>query len=125
MSRTVKRVKGHGIIGHKVNIDMTTIGYVVIIAAYFITLFLMRGNMMSNSDVTFFVNRANQMLNCIKDGQVPFFYYNDFGGVGYGSSFFYGQLTLYPFLPLLLISKLAFIYGYITVMIVLVITGVR
>lgn len=125
MNRTVKRVKGHGRTGHRVNMDMTTIGYIVVIVAYFITLFLMRGNMMSNSDVTFFVNRANQMLNCIKDGQVPFFYYNDFGGVGYGSSFFYGQLTLYPFLPLLLISKLTFIYGYITVMTVLVIAGVR
>lgn len=44
MNRTVKRVEGHGRIRHRLNISMTTIGYVVIVAAYFITLFLMRGN---------------------------------------------------------------------------------
>ena len=55
-----------------------------------------------------------------------FFYYKDFGGVGYGSAFFYGHLTLYPFLPVLAIGgKIAFVYVYIAVIYVIAFTGVR
>ena len=50
------------------------------------------------ADLRYLYNRAYQMLSCFQDGNMPWFYYNDFGGVGYGSSFFYGQLTLVPFL---------------------------
>lgn len=51
-----------------------------------------------NCDFQFLYNRACQMLNCIKDDKIPFFYYNDLFGVGYGTAFFYGHLILYPFL---------------------------
>ena len=52
-----------------------------------------------NVDSMFLYNRAYNMLSCIKEYIYPYFYYKDFHGVGYGSSFFYGQLTLIPFLP--------------------------
>lgn len=74
-------------------------------------------------DICYLYNRAEQMLNCLKDGNLPFFYYNDFGGVGYGSSFFYGQLTLYPFLFFVSKSIDVFINAYTIVMIALTYTG--
>lgn len=75
------------------------------------------------ADIQFFYNRAVQMLNCIKDGNIPFFYYNDFGGVGYGSSFFYGQLTIYPFLFFANKGIDVFVNAYTIVMIALTYTG--
>lgn len=48
-------------------------------------------------DMYFFKNRLEQIHTCIAHGVAPVFYYNDFHGVGYGSSFFYGQLTILPF----------------------------
>ena len=50
-----------------------------------------------NPDLRYLFNRATQIYNCFSDEKLPWFYYNDFQGVGYGSSFFYGQLTLIPF----------------------------
>lgn len=50
-------------------------------------------------DVVFLYNRATQMIKCLSDGNIPWFYYADFGGAGYGTPFFYGQLLLYLFLP--------------------------
>ena len=103
-----------------------SIPFVIIGTLYAVVLYMQKDSMLANSDITFLVNRAVQMLDCIKDGQVPFFYYSDFGGVGYGSAFFYGHLTLYPFLPVLAIGgKIAFVYVYITVMYVIAFTGVR
>lgn len=52
-------------------------------------------------DATFLYNRCFQMWDCIKHGEWPFLYYNDLGGIGYGSPIFYGQLTLVPFIPFL------------------------
>ena len=52
-----------------------------------------------NSDSVFLYNRACYLLQCLKDGIYPYIYYNAFDNLGYGSSFFYGQLTLLPFLP--------------------------
>lgn len=74
-------------------------------------------------DIRYLYNRAEQMLNCIKDGNIPFIYYDDFGGVGYGSSFFYGQLTLYPFLFFVNKGIDVFINAYTVVMIALTYTG--
>jgi hypothetical protein len=56
------------------------------------------GNISTYGDNIFLYNRAYQMYNCLKDGILPYFYYNDAQGLGYGSSFFYGQLNLIPFL---------------------------
>ena len=56
-------------------------------------------------DLLFLENRIKQVADCFKDFNYPFFYYNDFFDLGYGSSFFYGQLTLFPF------SLLSFIIG--------------
>lgn len=50
------------------------------------------------SDVAFLFNRVDQLRQIILDGNLlKGFFYNDFQGVGYGSSFFYGYLTLLPF----------------------------
>lgn len=50
------------------------------------------------SDVAFLYNRVDQLRQIILDGKLlDGFFYNDFQGVGYGSSFFYGYLTLIPF----------------------------
>lgn len=50
------------------------------------------------SDVAFLFNRVDQLRQIILDGKfLQGFFYNDFQGVGYGSSFFYGYLTLLPF----------------------------
>lgn len=42
----------------------------------------------TSSDFIFLSNRAHQMLSCLQDGNLPFFYYNDSNGVGYGSTFY-------------------------------------
>lgn len=79
-----------------------------------------------NSDTAFLTNRASQMLNCMKDGKVPFFYYDDYYGLGYGSSFFYGQLIIYPFLPILAVGgKTAFVVAWFLVALFLYFTGAR
>ena len=78
---------------------------------------------LQSADIEFFYNRAVQMLDCLKDGSLPFFYYNDFGGVGYGSAFFYGQLTIYPFLFFVDKGIDVFINAYTVVMIALTYAG--
>ena len=74
-------------------------------------------------DIRYLYNRAEQMLDCLKEGNIPFFYYDDFGGVGYGSSFFYGQLTLYPFLVFVNKGIDVFINAYTVTLIALTYTG--
>lgn len=69
---------------------MKCIPFVIVGMLYAVVLYMQKDSMLANSDITFLVNRAVQMLDCIKDGHVPFFYYKDFGGVGYGSAFFMG-----------------------------------
>lgn len=75
-----------------------------VVSFIFITMILMSviclNDYENNPDVRFLYNRVVQMVACFRDGKLPFFYYGDFGGVGYGTSFFYGQLTLLPFLCL-------------------------
>lgn len=94
----------------KKKVDIYIIGCIIISLICIFKLLTIQQSMLSNSDNIYLINRATQMLNCIKDGNIPFFYYNDFNSVGYGSSFFYGHLTLYPFLPLLLLGDLPFLY---------------
>lgn len=108
----------------KFKIDIYTLGLVAVSLIYLIKIISIKDTMLDSVDNAYLINRASQMLTCIKDGNVPFFYYNDFAGVGYGSSFFYGQLTLYPFLPLLLIGKLPFLYAYITVAYIINVIGI-
>ena len=73
----------------------------------------------NNSDSAFLWNRLNQIYNCFMDGKYPFLYYNDFLGVGYGSSIFYGQLTLFPFLPFVNAGMKPFLMCYIMVYVIL------
>ena len=86
-------------------IMMTIIGFVIMGAK----------NLLGNEDYYFLYNRARQLLNCIQDGESIGFFYNDFNGVGYGSTFFYGYLTLIPFLPLLNIGGTIFLNAYLVV----------
>lgn len=51
-------------------------------------------------DYVFLTNRLQQIRDCFANGLYPFLYYEDAGGIGYGSPIFYGQLTLFPFIPL-------------------------
>lgn len=95
------------------------------VAVYVSVLFIYKDALLCNTDNVFLLNRAQQMLHCIRDGNIPFFYYDDFKGIGYGSAFFYGHLTLYPFLPLLLLGKLPFLYGYIMASLIMSIIGVK
>lgn len=55
-----------------------------------------RFNANTGSDIEFLWNRLVQLRN--SDTPLGVFFYNDFEGLGYGSSFFYGYLTLVPFL---------------------------
>lgn len=101
------------------------ISYLLITLLYITLLYSYKGVLLYNTDVAFLVNRARNMLVCLQDGNVPWFYYNDLYGVGYGSSFFYGQLTIYPFLPLLLISDSVFVVAYYITALLIEIIGVR
>ena len=56
-------------------------------------------NIENYTDNIFLYNRAVQILDCLEAKTYPYYYFDDFGGLGYGSSFFYGQLTLFPFIP--------------------------
>lgn len=49
-------------------------------------------------DIIFLYNRAYQIRDCFQHGLYPFLYYEDLGGIGYGTPIFYGQLTLFPFI---------------------------
>lgn len=100
------------------------IAFFIIAIIYIYSFFKNLDNTINNSDVAFLINRATQMINCLRDGNIPWFYYNDFFGVGYGSSFFYGQLTLYPFLPFLLISEKLFLGIYFIIALIIHFIGV-
>lgn len=50
-------------------------------------------------DGTFLYNRLFQVYDCFRHGEWPFLFYNDLDGIGYGSSIFYGWVTLIPFIP--------------------------
>lgn len=68
-----------------------------IVMYFLIWVVRMLNDSMRSYDMAFFKNRLEQIHTCITHGVAPVFYYNDFHGVGYGSSFFYGQLTILPF----------------------------
>lgn len=80
-------------------------------------------NLLDNADYFYLYNRARQLLVCIQDGNPLDFYYQDINGLGYGSSFFYGSLTLLPFLPLLNIGSTAFLNAYILIAGILFVIG--
>lgn len=89
-----------------------------------LSLYKMDGyNKYLESDLQFVFNRLSQMRSCIADGNYPFFYYNDLFKSGYGSSFFYGQLTLFPFLPIK--DYKVFTMVYITTALVLTYIGLK
>jgi len=60
----------------------------------------------------------------MQDGNPPWYFYNLMEGYGYGVSFFYGQLTLYPFLPIVyFFGYHAFVLSYLAVAIVVEFIG--
>lgn len=75
-------------------------------------------------DYVFLINRLQQIRDCFENGLYPFLYYEDAGGIGYGSPIFYGQLTLFPFLPLADDSS-AFLRAYLLCCLVLNFCGFR
>ena len=78
-----------------------------------------------SSDTYFHYNRLLQMLDCFKDGKYPWFYYNDFQGVGYSTPFFYGQLTLLPFSIFLPLGVIGFGYAYSFICYIVIWLGVQ
>ena len=76
-------------------------------------------------DLRYLYNRASQMYDCLQNGDLPFYYYNDLEGAGYGSSFFYGHLTLYPFLFLVPMGMETFLNVYALVTYILVYYGIQ
>lgn len=75
-------------------------------------------------DIYFIYNRALQMKTCLEDGNIPYFYYKDFNNMGYGSSFFYGHLFLYLFLPSLKYGFSCFAMSYHTFSMIIYMVGV-
>lgn len=72
----------------------------------------------------FLYNRLYQMVDCFKHGMFPFIYYEDVGGIGYGSPIFYGQLTLLFFIPFIG-SIQSFVKAYYLVSLLLNFFGFR
>lgn len=82
-------------------------------AMYPILIFIFKPSNLLISDLMFLYRRARAMVWCIQDGNPPWYFYKHMTGYGYGCSFFYGQLTLYPFLPLVaLFRQEVFILAY-------------
>lgn len=89
--------------------------YLAVIGVFVILLLKCSGlDITYDADAHFLYNRCYQMWDCIRHGYWPFLYYNDLGGIGYGSPIFYGQLTLLPFVPFLF-DKTVFMYAYFIV----------
>lgn len=67
----------------------------------FCTLYIIiwRSQYCLSSDIMFFYNRIKQLDACLSDGIFPWFYYKDFNNLGYGNSFFYGDILNYIFIP--------------------------
>ena len=99
--------------------DVATIIYI-----FLVWVFKCLNPMLMEADILFLDNRMTQVRNCILDGNLPFFYYNDFLGVGYGNSFFYGDLTITPFAFLFEDSNIR-MKIFILVTLVLLTLGVR
>ena len=75
------------------------------------------------ADTEFLYNRASQMLACLGGGSVPWYYFADFEGAGYGTPFFYGQLVLYPFLWLVPLGIRTFTRAWLAVMLAVLYAG--
>lgn len=99
--------------------------FIAILAMFVIVaLRCFEGGSVYDSDATFLYNRCWQMWDCVKHGYYPFLYYNDIGGIGYGSPIFYGQLTLILFIPFLG-SFSGFMNAYFAVSVVVNFFGFR
>lgn len=98
------------------------LGVVALLSIYMFT--LLDDSAIWLDDVQFLYNRLYQIADCFRHGYYPFLYYNDIGGIGYGSPIFYGQLTLFPFLPFAQNIEL-FIKVYLLVCLLLSFFGFR
>ena len=73
--------------------------YLYIIFIIFSVIIVLSKDCLSD-DILFFYNRVNQLTICLEDGNFPWFYYKDFNNMGYGNSFFYGDILNYLFIPI-------------------------
>ena len=76
-------------------------------------------NPSQSSDLYFLFNRVMQLRDYVFDNKsiLGVFYYYDLNGVGYGSSFFYGYLTLLPLIfikDFVLFGKLFYMLSFLT-----------
>ena len=71
--------------------------YITCIIYFIIFATIMFKDIQNAGDLMFHKNRLEQIKYNLSTGYDVSYFYNDFYGTGYGSSFFYGNLTLIPF----------------------------
>lgn len=65
------------------------------------------------TDLTYLINRLVQVIDCIETDSSLWFYKNDLYELGYGDAFFYGWLTLLPFIPVYkYLGSVNFLFAY-------------
>ena len=96
----------------------------LIFSVVFCLLYSICPTMSGSSDMRFLYNRAWNVLDCLKEGELPLYYGNDLGGIGYGVSFYYPSVTLFPFLPFVGLGYEAFAKAFLLAASVLIFLGV-
>ena len=99
------------------------LGWILLI--YFMMFMGNRETILSVSDTSFLYNRASSLLQSLKDFNFGIFGYNNFHNLGYGDAFYYGGLTLIPFLVFIPMGMKVFTTAYFIGIIVVHILGVH
>ena len=84
-----------------------------------------RETLLSVSDTSFLYNRACSLLQSLKDFNFGIFGYSNFHNLGYGDAFYYGGLTLVPFLIFVPLGIRAFTTAYFIGIVAISIFGVH
>lgn len=92
------------------------LGYISII--YLLIFMGNRASLVKTSDITFLYSRASSLLDSLKDFNFGIFSYTNLHNLGYGDSFYYGGLTLIPFLPFISSGITTFTTVYFIAMVV-------
>ena len=98
------------------------LGWILLI--YLIMFMGNRETLLSISDTSFLYNRASSLLQSLKDFNFGIFGYNNFHNLGYGDAFYYGGLTLIPFLVFIPMGVKVFTTAYFIGMIAVHTLGV-